>query len=95
MSNFFAFPTWTELRIYHISIISLEAAQQIFQIGISAGNDETALGMLQAIYNAEMRNVFVVGCDCTREMRLAVDRNQTTALATIDADIRGRAQKIV
>jgi hypothetical protein len=50
--------------------------------------------MLQAIYNAEMRNVFVVGCDCTREMRLAVDRNQTTALATIDTDIRGQAQKL-
>ena len=40
-----------------------------------------------------MRNVFVVGCDCTREMRLAVDRNQTTALATIDTDIRGQSQK--
>jgi hypothetical protein len=36
-----------------------------------------------------------VGCDCTREMRLAVDRNQTTALATIDTHIRGQAQKIV
>jgi hypothetical protein len=28
----FALPMWTELRIYHISIISLEAAQQIFQL---------------------------------------------------------------
>jgi ABC-type sugar transport system substrate-binding protein len=64
-------------------------------IGMFAANDETALGMLQAIYNAEMRNVVVVGCDCTREMRLAVDRNQTTALATVDTDIRGQAQKIV
>lgn len=64
-------------------------------VGLFAGNDETALGIVQLLGDEGRENVHVVGCDCTREMRLAVDGKNPAALATIDINAEGQAQKVI
>ena len=64
-------------------------------LGIFAGNDETAAAVLELLVDLDSRAVLVVGCDSTRGMRLAVDGNDPSALATIETHVNQQAQKIV
>ena len=64
-------------------------------LGIFAGNDETAVAVLESLVDLDSREVLVVGCDSTRGMRLAVDGNDSAALATIETHVNQQAQKIV
>lgn len=64
-------------------------------LGIFAGNDETALAVIRSVENSEQNNVFVVGCDATREMRSLVESKNSAAIATIDTGLLSQAKKIV
>ncbi len=96
----------SDLEIFKLGdvdrIESLPYITQIIQscppeisLGVFSGNDETAIAVLQALEDKKSGNVFVVGTDATREMRLAVDRKQSAAVATIDTNLYDQAQKIV
>lgn len=63
-------------------------------VGIFAGNDETALVVLEGIEELSKEQVFVVGCDATKEMRSAIDRRIRSALATIDIRQEGVAKAL-
>lgn len=63
-------------------------------MGIFAGNDETAAAVLRVIEEEKRTQVFVVGCDATREMQFKVDGPNEAAIATIDANPDNQARKI-
>lgn len=83
-------------------IASLPAVRQLIDscgvgtpLGIFAGNDETAFAVMRALQLLQHTGAFVVGCDATREMRVAIDSGSTPAIATIDTNIRRQAKKVV
>lgn len=63
-------------------------------MGIFAGNDETATAVLRVIEEEKRTQVFVVGCDATREMQFKVDGPNEAAIATIDTKPDNQASKI-
>lgn len=64
-------------------------------LGIFAGNDETALAVIRALDNIEQKELFVVGCDATREMMSVIDSKNSSAIATIDTELYNQAKKII
>lgn len=73
----------------------IESCPKETSLGIFAGNDETAFAVFHALEYCEPRLAFVVGCDATREMRLAIDSGKTNVISTIDTDLRSQAKKIL
>lgn len=63
--------------------------------GVFSGNDETAFAVLRCIEEENRKQIFVVGCNATREMRFAVDTASSCALATIDTKLDQQAVKVL
>lgn len=63
-------------------------------IGIFTGNDETAAAVLRVVDEEKRSQVFVVGCDATKEMIFEVDGPNEAAIATIDTNPDSQARKI-
>jgi len=94
----------------HVNIIAIEDADRFTNLtrirqlikgtpadtpmGIFAGNDETAAAVLRVIEEEKRTQVFVVGCDATREMQFKVDGPNEAAIATIDTKPDNQARKI-
>jgi len=53
------------------------------------------MAVLRCIEEEKKSQMFVVGCDATREMRFAVDSPSTCAIATIDTKLSQQAVKIL
>lgn len=64
-------------------------------VGIFSGNDETAFAVLRCIEEENRKQIFIIGCDATREMQFAVDTMSTGALATIDTKLNEQAVKVL
>ncbi len=56
-------------------------------IGVFTGNDETATTVCHQSLGVDLKNVRIVGCDATREMRQWVENKQSIAVATIYNDL--------
>lgn len=67
-----------------------------YPLGIFAGNDENAAAAIRAAKEIGRRDVYVVGCDATREMRtLVIDKKTPSAVATIDTKVRQQIEEIL
>jgi len=77
-------------RIKHL----IKSTPAGISIGIFAGNDETAAAVLRVIEEEKRTQIFVVGCDATREMQFKVEKPNGAAIATIDTKPDNQARKI-
>lgn len=75
--------------------IFLEQARNDEAVGVFAGNDENAFAVLRAAEELDRANVFVVGCDGSREIRFHMDRPGSPLVATIKTELAVQAAKVL
>ena len=64
-------------------------------IGVFAGNDENAFATVGAAGQLDRENVFVVGCDGSREMRFHMDSPDSPLVATVYTKLNEQAAEVL